>query len=62
MDANGPPKAETKWSNPIYLHQGSAGVRDLRLTQPLPEPHAVERDLDQIHHNGTKTLVFSTRH
>ncbi|GAB1290298.1 Uroplakin-3b [Apodemus speciosus] len=22
MDAGGPPKAETKWSNPIYLHQG----------------------------------------
>lgn len=24
MDASGPPKAETKWSNPIYLHQGKA--------------------------------------
>lgn len=22
MDAGGPPKAETKWSNPIFLHQG----------------------------------------
>ncbi|EDM13330.1 uroplakin 3B (predicted) [Rattus norvegicus] len=24
MDAGGPPKAETKWSNPIFLHQAPA--------------------------------------
>lgn len=31
VDARGSPQAQTRWSDPIALHQGSAGERPLWL-------------------------------
>ncbi|XP_073740370.1 uroplakin-3b isoform X3 [Callorhinus ursinus] len=47
MDARGSPQAETRWSDPIALHQGSPGERGAPapvypcgLVTPLPNGHA----------------------